>query len=66
VSTPIEYITTKELVDELKKRFDEMAFIGFAVKTSKEDGYSICIKSTMHGAFGLINVLAKAAEAEAS
>lgn len=59
-------MTTEELITELKKRFDEIAFIGFAVKSKKEDGYMICFKTSMHGAFGLTHILSKAAEAEAT
>jgi hypothetical protein len=66
MSTPIEYITTEEIITELKKRFDELAFIGFAVRSKKEDGYTICFKTSMHGAFGLTHILSKAAEAEAT
>jgi hypothetical protein len=65
MSTPIEYMETDELILELKKRFDEMLFIGFVAKTKSEDNYSICVKSTMHGSFGLVEVLSNAIQAQA-
>lgn len=66
MSTPIEYMETDELIHELKKRFDEMMFVGYHAKKKNEDNYSICVKSTMHGSFGLIEVLKRATEAEAA
>jgi IS5 family transposase len=65
MSTPIEFMETDELLHELKKRFDEMMFIGFQAKTSSSDSYSISVKSTLHGSFGLIEILSRAAEAQA-
>lgn len=65
MSTPIEFMETDELLHELKKRFDELMFIGFRSKSKSEDNYSICVKSTMHGSFGLIEILKRAAEAQA-
>jgi hypothetical protein len=64
MSTPIEYMTDDELIHELKRRFDEMVFVGFSTKGKNSDNYSICVKSTMHGTFGLIEVLSRAAEAQ--
>ena len=63
MSTPIEFMETQELVHELKKRFDEMMFIGFQPKSNHADNYHIAIKSTLHGAFGMIEVLSRAADA---
>jgi len=65
MSTPIEFMETDELLHELKKRFDEMMFIGFQAKTNSSDSYSISVKSTLHGSFGLIEILSRAAEAQA-
>jgi hypothetical protein len=42
-----------------------MLFIGFVAKTKSEDNYSICVKSTMHGSFGLVEVLSNAIQAQA-
>ena len=63
MSTPIDYMTTDELLLELKKRFDELLFVGYSTAPKKEDSYSICVKSTMHGTYGLIEVLTRAADA---
>lgn len=65
MSTPIEFMETDELLHELKKRFDEMMFIGFQSKTNSSDSYNISVKSTLHGSFGLIEILSRAAEAQA-
>lgn len=65
MSTPIEYMETPELIMELKKRFDEMAFIGYTARTKTDDSYSISVKSTLHGTFGMIEILKRAAEAQA-
>lgn len=65
MSTPIEYMETDELLQELKKRFDELLFIGYTAKTKSEDSYNIAVKSTLHGSFGLIEVLSRATEAHA-
>ena len=63
MATPSEYMETQELLHELKKRFDEMMFIGFQPKNKSIDNYHITIKTTLHGAFGLIEVLNRAADA---
>jgi hypothetical protein len=63
MSTPIEFMQTDELIHELKKRFDEMLFIGYSAKTKSEDNYSISVKSTLHGSYGLIEVLTRATDA---
>lgn len=65
MSTPIDYMTTEELLHELKKRFDEMLFIGYEIKNKKGgDTYHISCKATMHGGFGLVEVLTRAIEAQ--
>lgn len=65
MSTPIEFMQTDELIHELKKRFDEMLFIGYSAKTKSEDNYNISVKSTLHGSYGLIEVLTRATDAHA-
>jgi hypothetical protein len=64
MSTPIDYMTTDELLLELKKRFNEMLFVGYKEHPKKDDSYSICVKSTLHGTYGLIEVLTRAADAQ--
>lgn len=63
MSTPIEYMETQELLHELKRRFDEMLFIGYAASTKHIDNYTINIKGPLHGTFGMIEVLRRAADA---
>jgi hypothetical protein len=62
MSTPIEFMETDELLQELKKRFDELLFIGYRAKSKGEDNYSIAVKSTLHGSYGLIEVLTRATD----
>lgn len=64
MSTPIDYMTTDELLFELKKRFKEMVFVGYKEQSNRDDSYSICVKSTLHGTYGLIEVLTRAADAQ--
>jgi len=56
---PIEYFTTKELLDELRKRFDEIVFVGYANKTSKDDNYTFFMKGSMHSVHGLAAMMQK-------
>jgi len=63
MSTPIEFLETDELIHELKKRFDEMLFIGYTKKTKSEDNYTISVKATTHGGYGMIEILKRAADA---
>lgn len=65
MNTPIEYMETDELLQELKKRFEELLFIGYRSKTKGEDNYSIAVKATLHGSYGLIEVLTRATDAQA-
>lgn len=63
MSTPIEFMETDELLHELKKRFDEMLFVGYKNSKKDADSYSISVKSSLHGSYGLIKVLERAADA---
>lgn len=65
MSTPIEFMETQELLHELKKRFDEMMFIGFTAQTKVVDNYTVVIKGSLHGSYGLVEVLTRAADAHA-
>lgn len=62
MSTPIEFVDTKELVKELKSRFDELVFVGYSNKGSRHNNYHLAFKTSMHGAYGLIEVLKQAAD----
>ena len=63
MNTPIDYLTTTELINELRSRFEEMAFIGYCRKKN-EDNYVIRVKATVHGTYGLIDVLRNAADSQ--
>lgn len=65
MSTPIEFMETDELLHELKKRFDELLFVGYKNKNKGEDNYSIAVKATLHGSYGLIEILTRATDAQA-
>jgi hypothetical protein len=39
-------------------------FVGYKEHPKKDDSYSICVKSTLHGTYGLIEVLTRAADAQ--
>jgi len=62
MSTPLEYLETSELLEELKNRFPEMAFVGYVATNKKidSDSYQICIKSSTHGSLGLAKILENA------
>jgi hypothetical protein len=55
---------TDELLHELKKRYEEMLFIGYRAKGKGEDNYSIAVKASLHGSYGLIEVLTRATDAQ--
>jgi hypothetical protein len=63
MNTPIDYLTTPELINELRNRFDEMVFIGYRRK-NKEDNYVIRVKASVHGTYGLLEVLRNAADSQ--
>jgi hypothetical protein len=63
MNTPIDYLTTAELVAELRTRFEEMAFIGYR-RNKNEDNYVIRVKATVHGTYGLLEVLRNAADSQ--
>lgn len=62
MSTPIEFMSTGEILKELKNRHDEMIFVGYQSKTKDEDSYTLVAKGTMHGTLGLIEFVRQAAE----
>jgi len=64
VSTPIEFVSTGDLLRELKSRFDEMLFVGFQATTPNNDSYTVTAKGSMHGTMGLIVMAQRAAEGE--
>jgi hypothetical protein len=40
-----------------------MLFIGYTKKTKSEDNYTISVKATTHGGYGMIEILKRAADA---
>lgn len=62
MSTPIEFMSTGEILKELKNRHDEMVFVGYQSQTKDKDSYTVIAKGTMHGTLGLIEFVRQAAE----
>lgn len=54
---PIEYFTTKELLDEIRKRFDDVVFVGYTSKTDKDDNYTFFMKGSIHSVHGLASMM---------
>lgn len=54
---PIEFFTTKELLDEIRKRFDDVVFVGYASKTTKDDNYTFFMKGSIHSVHGLASMM---------
>jgi hypothetical protein len=59
---PLEYYQTKDLLNELRKRFDDAVFIGYQEKTNTLSDYVMFLKGSHHGVSGLIGMAAAAAE----
>lgn len=51
--SPIEYFSTKDLIHELQKRFDDVLFVGYLNKTTANDHYTFFFKGSCHGVVGL-------------
>tara|TARA_Y100001938_G_scaffold137054_1_gene200743 strand:- start:388 stop:618 length:231 start_codon:yes stop_codon:yes gene_type:complete len=59
----LDFVTTDEILKELKKRFDDFIIVGSAKRTSEQDDYVITFKGTYHGILGLCELGRLAAEA---
>ena len=54
--TPITFITTAVLLEELQSRMDSMIFIGQASRTEEEEELTAVFKGTFHSVIGLCEV----------
>jgi hypothetical protein len=59
---PLEYYSTKDILNEVRKRFDDAVFVGYQEKTNTISDYILFLHGSHHGVAGLINIVAKAAE----
>jgi hypothetical protein len=53
---PIEFVETSALLEELKKRFDSMFFIGYRNSTKTRDDYQCAATGPLHEALGLLHM----------
>jgi hypothetical protein len=60
--TPLEFTQTRDLLDELRRRFDDAVFVGYQEKTHTISDYVLFIQGSHHGVIGLIGMAGKAAE----
>ncbi len=59
----IEYFSTKALVAELTKRFDEVVIVAASRRSTKEDDVIMCLGGAYHAILGLLAMARMAAEA---
>ena len=59
----IEYFSTKALVAELTKRFDEVVIVAASRRSAKEDDVIMCLGGAYHAILGLLAMARMAAEA---
>jgi hypothetical protein len=55
--SPIEYFSTKDLLREIQRRFDDVLFVGYMSKTSDNDHYTFFFKGSCHGVIGLAEMV---------
>jgi hypothetical protein len=55
--SPIEYFSTKCLLQEVQKRFDDVLFVGYLNKTTENDHYTFFFKGSCHGVIGLADMV---------
>jgi hypothetical protein len=60
--TPLEFHQTKDLLEELRRRFDDAVFIGYQAKTHTISDYVMFLQGSHHGVMGLIEMGMSAAE----
>lgn len=59
---PLEFFQTKDILDELRKRFDDAIFVGYQAKTNTISDYVMFIQGSHHGVMGLLAMGSNAAE----
>jgi hypothetical protein len=59
---PLEFFQTKDLLEELRRRFDDAIFVGYQSKTNTISDYVMFIQGSHHGVMGLLTMGSQAAE----
>lgn len=60
---PLDFVTTAELLEELKKRFDSLLFIGYKDTSDKRSDYHVATNASLHEVIGLAATAVNIAEA---
>jgi hypothetical protein len=60
---PLAFVSTEDLLTELKIRYDQMLFIGYKNSTNKRTDYHCATNAEIHEVMGLANMAIKMAEA---
>jgi len=60
--TPLEFAQTKDLLDELRRRFDDALFVGYQEKTNTLSDYVMFMQGSHHGVLGLLSMATMASE----
>lgn len=60
---PLAFVSTEDLMAELKVRYDQMLFIGYKNSTNKRTDYHCATNAEIHEVMGLANMAIKMAEA---
>jgi|TARA_R100000655_G_scaffold94765_1_gene136338 hypothetical protein len=53
---PIEYVTTKALLKELRKRHDTMVFLAASNRTNEVEDVTVAFEGAFHSVIGLIEL----------
>jgi len=59
---PLEFYQTKDLINELRRRFDDAIFVGYQEKTNTISDYVMFLQGSHHGVLGLMGMAMQAAE----
>lgn len=59
---PLELVSTSDMLDELKSRFDSLAFIGYRNSTHTKADYVCALKADLHEIYGFAAMLKSFAE----
>lgn len=60
--TPLEFAQTKDLLDEIRRRFDDVLFVGYQEKTNTLSDYVLFLQGSHHGVLGLLSMAKMASE----
>ena len=60
--SPLEYVSSTDLIEELQGRFDDFVLIAAQHRTKLMDDITVCFGGSLHGVFGLLDLARLAAE----